>query len=134
MVREGRITTENWDRYDTRHVVYRPARLEARALKEGYDWAYREFYRWSAIAAASFTHGTRKHQAKHFAYAAGWKKFEFLWNAVIRARQLRVMTPLLEAVLSKVSGVCGSPISVIGASQSGTLARTTPSVSRQTPQ
>jgi len=40
---------------------------------------------------------------KHFAYAAGWKKFEFLWNAVIRGRQLRVMTPVLEAVLSKVS-------------------------------
>ena len=108
MVREGRITTDDWDLYDTRHVVYRPARLTAGALKDGYDWAYREFYRWSAIAAASFTHGTRKHQAKHFAYAAGWKKCEFLWNAVIRARQLRAMTPLLEAVLSEVSRVCGA--------------------------
>jgi hypothetical protein len=47
--------------------------------------------------------------AKHFAYAAGWKKFEPLWDAVIRARQLRVMTPLLEAVLSKVSGAGASP-------------------------
>jgi radical SAM superfamily enzyme YgiQ (UPF0313 family) len=104
LARENRITTANWDLYDTRHVVFRPARLSAAALKDGYDWAYREFYRWSSIGAASFTHGTRKHQAKHFAYAAGWKKFEFLWNAVIRARQLRAMTPLLEAVLSKVSG------------------------------
>ena len=25
---EGRITTRNWDLYDTRHVVYRPARLD----------------------------------------------------------------------------------------------------------
>jgi radical SAM superfamily enzyme YgiQ (UPF0313 family) len=109
LVREGRIITRNWDLYDTRHVVFRPARLSPAALKDGYDWAYREFYRWSAIAAASFTHGTRKHQAKHFAYAAGWKKFEPLWDAVIRARQLRVMTPLLEAVLSKVSGAGASP-------------------------
>jgi radical SAM superfamily enzyme YgiQ (UPF0313 family) len=101
---EGRLTTDNWDLYDTRHVVFRPARLRAEALKEGYDWAYREFYRWSSIAAASFTHGTVKHQVKHFAYAAGWKKFEFLWNAIIRARQLRVMTPMLEAVLAKVTG------------------------------
>ena len=108
MIAEGRMTTDNWDLYDTRHVVYRPARLSAVALKEGYDWAYREFYRWHSIATASFTHGTRKHRAKHFAYAAGWKKFEFLWNAIIRARQLRVMTPLLEGVLSKVSRVCGS--------------------------
>jgi radical SAM superfamily enzyme YgiQ (UPF0313 family) len=104
MVDERRITTENWDLYDTRHVVFRPARISADALKEGYDWAYREFYRWSSISAASFTHGTIKHQTKHFAYAAGWKKFEFLWNTIIRARQLRAMTPLLEAVLSKVSG------------------------------
>ena len=108
MLREGRITTDDWDLYDTRHVVFTPARLSPQALKDGYDWAYREFYRWSSIASASFTHGTRKHQAKHFAYAAGWKKFEFLWNAIIRARQLGVMTPMLEAVLSKVSGVCGT--------------------------
>jgi radical SAM superfamily enzyme YgiQ (UPF0313 family) len=101
--REGRIVTHNWDLYDTRHVVFRPARLSPDALKQGYDWAYREFYRWPSIAAASFTHGTLKHQAKHFAYAAGWKKFEGLWNAVIRARQLRAMTPVLEAVLAKVT-------------------------------
>jgi hypothetical protein len=92
------------DLYDTRHVVFRPARLTPEALKHGYDWAYREFYRWPSIAAASLTHGTVRHRAKHFAYAAGWKKFEGLWNLVIRARQLGVMTPLLEAVLSKVSG------------------------------
>ncbi len=88
--------TRNWDLYDTRHVVYRPARLHAGGLKEGYDWAYREFYRWTSIARASLAHGSAKHQAKHFFYAAGWKKFEPLWNLVIRAKQLRTMTPLLE--------------------------------------
>jgi len=104
LAREGRITTRDWDLYDTRHVVYRPARLAPRALEDGYHRAYRDFYTWSSIARASFTHGTLKHQAKHFAYAAGWKKFERLWGGVIRARQLYAMTPLLEAVLSKVSG------------------------------
>jgi len=68
---EGRIVTSNWDLYDTRHVVYRPARLHPERLKEGYDWAYREFYRWTSIARASFAHGSMKHQAKHFFYAAG---------------------------------------------------------------
>ena len=48
-------------------------------------------------------HGTLKHQAKHFFYAAGWKKFEPLWDAVIRARQLARMTPLLEGVLSRIT-------------------------------
>ena len=27
MTQEGRLTTGNWDLYDTRHVVFRPARL-----------------------------------------------------------------------------------------------------------
>ena len=100
---EGRLLTRDWDRYDTRQVVFRPARLSPEALKAGYDWAYREFYRWSAIGRASLAHGSIKHQAKHFFYAAGWKKFEPLWDAVIRARQLRRMTPLLEGVLAKVT-------------------------------
>lgn len=104
MMQEGRIVTNDWTLYDTRHVVYRPAKLTPAALKQGYDWAYREFYRWSAIARASLHHGTLKHQAKHFFYAAGWKKFEPLWDMIIRARQLTRVTPLLEAVLARVSG------------------------------
>jgi radical SAM superfamily enzyme YgiQ (UPF0313 family) len=101
----GRITTRDWDLYDTRHVVYRPARLTADALKAGYDWAYGEFYRWPSIVRASLAHESKKHQAKHFFYAAGWKKFEALWDAVIRLRQLPAMTPLLEGVLSRISSV-----------------------------
>jgi radical SAM superfamily enzyme YgiQ (UPF0313 family) len=101
--RQGRIVTGDWDLYDTRHVVYRPAQLTPVALEDGYWRAYRDFYRWSSIARASFTHGSVKHQLKHAAYAVGWKKFEALWGLVIRARQLRAMTPLLEAVLAKVT-------------------------------
>ncbi|MBV8632667.1 MAG: radical SAM protein [Silvibacterium sp.] len=105
MVREGRIVTGDWNLYDTRHVVYRPAQLKPEALKAGYDWAYREFYRWSSIARASLHHGTLKHQAKHFFYASGWRKFEPVWDLMIRARQLAHVTPLLEGVLSRVTGV-----------------------------
>jgi radical SAM superfamily enzyme YgiQ (UPF0313 family) len=100
---EHRIVTRDWDQYDTRHVVYRPARLTPRALKKGYEWAYQEFYRWSSIARGSWAHGTLKHRAKHFFYAAGWKKFEGLWDAVIRMKQLPALTPLLESVLAKVT-------------------------------
>jgi len=103
LTEQGRITSHDWDLYDTRHVVYRPARLHPERLKQGYDWAYEEFYRWSSIARASWAHGSLKHQAKHFAYAAGWKKFEGAWNLVIRSRQLGLMTPILEAVLSRVT-------------------------------
>jgi radical SAM superfamily enzyme YgiQ (UPF0313 family) len=110
MVREGRMLTRDWQLYDTRHVVYRPARLRPEALKEGYDWAYREFYRWGAIAQASGHHGSLKHQAKHFFYAAGWKKFEPLWDLLIRAKQLNSVTPLLEGVLSRVTRTKTEPV------------------------
>jgi radical SAM superfamily enzyme YgiQ (UPF0313 family) len=100
---EDRIVTRDWDLYDTRHVVYRPARLTPAALEAGYDWSYREFYRWSSVARAAWSHGSLKHRAKHFFYAAGWKKFEPAWDLVIRARQLGAMTPLLEAVLARVT-------------------------------
>jgi radical SAM superfamily enzyme YgiQ (UPF0313 family) len=109
LVREGRILTRDWNLYDTRHVVYRPARLKPETLKAGYDWAYREFYRWRSIARASLHHGTLKHQAKHFFYASGWKKFEPLWDVVIRARQLTRVTPLLEGVLSRVTRARAEP-------------------------
>lgn len=103
LTEQGRITSENWDDYDTRHVVYRPARLTPTELKQGYDRAYRDFYGWNNIAAASMVHGTAKHRAKHFFYAAGWKKFEPLWDVAIKARRLTLLTPLLEGVLSKVT-------------------------------
>jgi radical SAM superfamily enzyme YgiQ (UPF0313 family) len=102
---QRRIVSHNWDLYDTRHTVYVPARMTAQELEDGYHRAYRTFYEWSAIARASLEHGSLKHQAKHFFYAAGWKKFERAWNVMIRVRQLRLMTPLLEAVLAKVSRV-----------------------------
>lgn len=103
MEADGRITTKDWDRYDTRQVVFKPARLTAQQLKEGYDQAYRDFYSWANIAKGSSNHQELKHRAKHFFYSAGWKKFEPLWDIVIKARRLDLMTPLLEAVLSKIS-------------------------------
>ena len=108
---QGRITTHDWDRYDTRHVVYRPAKLTPDALKSGYDRAYRDFYRWGGIAHAALSHDSAKHRAKHFFYAAGWKKFEPLWDLVIKARRLGVMTPALEAVLSRVTRRGDAPAS-----------------------
>ena len=38
---------------------------------------------------------------RHLAYAAGWKKFEPLWDVVIRAKRAGAMLPVLEAILSE---------------------------------
>jgi radical SAM superfamily enzyme YgiQ (UPF0313 family) len=100
MASEKRLMTSNWDLYDTRHVVYQPLGLSADELKSGYDWAYREFYRWGNIVKAASAHRNVSHRFRHAAYSAGWKKFEPAWDLVIRIKQLSQMRPLLETILS----------------------------------
>ena len=100
MAAQGRLTTHNWDLYDTRHVVYRPARLTPEALETGYWCAYRDFYRWGAIFSGAATKQTWTGRARHVAYAGGWKKFEPLWDWAIRAKRVSHALPLLEEVLS----------------------------------
>jgi radical SAM superfamily enzyme YgiQ (UPF0313 family) len=104
MKKAGRLLTDDWDRYDTRQVVFEPQCMSTHELKNGYDQAYRDFYSWRNVFHGSLAHGTRKHQLKHFFYTSGWKKFEPLWNLAIQMRQLNGMTHLLESVLSKVTG------------------------------
>jgi len=101
MAQEGRLTIHDWDTYDTRHTVFRPARMTAGELEQGYRHAYREFYTWRNIARGAVAHGSLLAGARHFAYASGWKKFEPLWDLVIRARQAGAMLPVLEAILSE---------------------------------
>ena len=102
MVNSGRILTNDWDLYDTRHVVYETKGLLPKELENGYWWAYKEFYRWNSIFKASFSHDAFKHQIKHLFYAGGWKKFEELWNMIINIGGLKKMLPLLELLLSEV--------------------------------
>lgn len=102
MEKENRILTDNWDLYDTRHVVYQTRKISARELEEGYHWAYHEFYTWSNILRSSTNHDSLKHIVKHFLYTGGWKKFEVVWNFLIKTKNLGNMLPLLESILSKV--------------------------------
>ncbi len=101
MTAQGRITTENWDRYDTRHAVFRPAQLTGEQLEHGYWKAYRDFYRWGSIVRGASAHERVLSGLRHFGYAAGWKKFEPLWDLVIRAKRAGMMLPLLETILSE---------------------------------
>jgi radical SAM superfamily enzyme YgiQ (UPF0313 family) len=101
MAAQGRLTTSDWDRYDTRHAVFRPARMTAGQLERGYRRAYREFYRWGSMIRGAMAHADRLAGARHLAYAAGWKKFEPLWDVVIRARRAGMMLPVLETILSE---------------------------------
>ncbi|HKC11252.1 MAG TPA: radical SAM protein [Vicinamibacteria bacterium] len=95
----GRILHRDWDLYDTRHVVFEARGMRAEELESGYWRAYREFYRWGSIFRSASTTRSWGGRLRHLAYAGGWKKFEPLWDWVIRARRVSRMLPLLEAVL-----------------------------------
>jgi radical SAM superfamily enzyme YgiQ (UPF0313 family) len=97
---QNRILTADWDRYDTRHAVFQPARLSVDALERGYHRAYRDFYRWRSIAHGASAHDRMLDSMRHFGYAAGWKKFEPMWDWVIRAKRVGAMLPALELILS----------------------------------
>jgi len=100
MAAEGRIVHNNWDLYDTRHVVYRPARMTPEVLEQGYWRAYRNFYRWNAIVRGAWAKETLAGKLRHIVYAGGWKKFEPMWDWVIRARRASQMLPFLETILA----------------------------------
>jgi radical SAM superfamily enzyme YgiQ (UPF0313 family) len=95
----GRILHRNWDLFDTRHVVFETRGMRACELEAGYWRAYREFYRWGSILRGASSKPSWGGRLRHFAYAAGWKKLEPLWDWVIRARRVSRMLPVLEAVL-----------------------------------
>jgi radical SAM superfamily enzyme YgiQ (UPF0313 family) len=98
---QGRIITHDWDLYDTRHTVFQPARMAPGELERGYWRAYRHFYQWRSLVRGAAAHGDVVAGLRHFAYAAGWKKFEPLWDVVIRAKRAGMMLPVLEAILSE---------------------------------
>jgi radical SAM superfamily enzyme YgiQ (UPF0313 family) len=96
---EGRITDDDWDHYDTRHVVYRPLGMDPAELLAGYHRAYRDFYRWGSIFRGALGQTTIHRTMRHLAYAGGWKRLEPVWDAIIRSRKVSAMLPLLEATL-----------------------------------
>jgi len=100
IVGEGRLLHRDWDRYDTRQCVFRPAGMTPGQLEDGYWRAYKEFYQWRNILRGAGAKEKLRGRVRHVAYAAGWKKFERLWNVLIRARQVSCALPVLESVLS----------------------------------
>jgi len=100
MLGEGRIASTDWDLYDTRHAVYTPRQMSAEQLEAGYWRAYRQFYRWGSIFQAARSKPGMAGFLRHLAYAGGWKKFEPVWDWVIRLKRVTSFLPLLESVLA----------------------------------
>jgi hypothetical protein len=105
MQKENRLLHSNWDLYDTRHAVFQPAQMTIQELEAGYWNAYRDFYQWPSIFAGAKAKAPLIKQLRHVAYAGGWKKFEPLWDLLIRAKQVGLALPILENVLSAFGNI-----------------------------
>ncbi|MDX9973503.1 MAG: B12-binding domain-containing radical SAM protein, partial [FCB group bacterium] len=90
---------EDWERYDTRHAVFRPAQLSPEALEAGYWRAYKEFYSFRNIAAGALAKDSLAQTARHLALAVGWKKLAPVWDLVLRVKQINKARAVLETVL-----------------------------------
>jgi radical SAM superfamily enzyme YgiQ (UPF0313 family) len=99
MAKDGRITTRDWRLYDTRHLVFRHPAISQRQMEEGYRRAYDDFYRWGNIIKASQEHAALRMKLKHLSYAGAWKKFEPVWNFIIKNELLAKMRCALERML-----------------------------------
>lgn len=109
MEAQNRLLHRDWDRYDTRHAVFQPARMSPDDLERGYWRAYRDFYRYGAILRGAATKPTLAGRVRHAAYAIGWKKCEPVWDRLISWGVIGQARPLLETVLDGVDGRCAAP-------------------------
>ena len=94
MEREGRLLHRDWGRYDTAHVVFRPARMSVEQLEQGYAWCYRRLFShrsiwrrrprsWSAVPA-------------YLASSYLYKRSNWLWHLLIQRRwTARAWRPLV---------------------------------------
>jgi len=93
--------------------------MTAAQLESGYWRAYRDFYRWSALWRGAATKPVLRDRLRHLAYAGGWKKFEPVWDVLIRSRHVLRALPLLESALGSF-GARRSPQARSGGPTTGT--------------
>jgi radical SAM superfamily enzyme YgiQ (UPF0313 family) len=93
---EGRLLHRDWDLYDTSHCVFRPARMTAQELEDGYAWCYQRLFslasiwrrrpeRWSEVPS-------------YVVMASLYKKANWAWPFLIRHRlTAAAWRPFIEA-------------------------------------
>jgi len=102
--RAGRILTQDWNLYDTRHLVFRHPTMSPETLESGYWRAYERFYGLANIWRNALGRDTLSATVRHAVYTTAWKKVDPLWGLLIRLRKLNCAIPLLETVLQGKRG------------------------------
>lgn len=95
MEREDRLLHRDWDKYDTAHVVFRPAQMTPDELHLGYDWLYRRLFSMQSIWRR------RPEQTAavlpYLAMSLLYKRSNRIWHFLIKHRLVHtVWSPLVE--------------------------------------
>ena len=99
MKKNNRILTDDWSLYDTRHLVFKHPNITKEQMEAGYKKAYNDFYKWGNIIRCSNEHEELRMKLKHLTYAGAWKKFEPVWNFIIKNEFLSKTRSTLERAL-----------------------------------
>jgi radical SAM superfamily enzyme YgiQ (UPF0313 family) len=95
MRREDRLLHQNWDLYDTAHVVFRPRHMTPDELAEGYAWCYQRLFSTASIwrRRPEDWHAVLPYLAMSYLY----KRSNRLWHLLIRHQlTAAVWRPLVE--------------------------------------
>ena len=95
MQAENRILHQDWSRYDTSHVVFKPAQMSAEALANGYSWCYQRLFSHRSIwcRRPSDWRAVPAYLASSYLY----KRSNLLWHLLTRHRLTSsVWRPLVE--------------------------------------
>ena len=95
MQSEGRLLHQNWNLYDTAHVVFRPRHMSPEQLAEGYAWCYRRLFSHGSI----WRRRPRDSRAvlPYLAMSYLYKRSNLFWHFLIRYRlTATVWRPLVE--------------------------------------
>src|SRR2546430_3133574 len=88
MESEDRLLHRDWDLYDTRHVVFKPARLLPRELEDGYWRAYRDFYPGGSIFHCAPRNGGWRGRAGARRSSGGFETRRPALGAPVSAQQI----------------------------------------------
>jgi radical SAM superfamily enzyme YgiQ (UPF0313 family) len=82
MQAEGRLLHEDWDLYDTAHVVFRPRHMSPERLAEGYAWCYETLF--SAKSIWQRRPEDWRAVAPYLAMSWLYKRSNRMWHRLIR--------------------------------------------------
>ncbi len=95
MKREGRLLHQNWNFYDTAHVVFRPRHMTPQQLAEGYAWCYQRLFSHQSIWRRRPTDA--RAVLPYLAMSYLYKRSNRLWHLLIKHQlTATVWRPLVE--------------------------------------